>query len=41
VARDGDRILVQGSAGVDTMLEFSLDEWRAFLAGARAGEFDF
>jgi hypothetical protein len=41
VGRDGDRVLVQRSAEPERTLEFSLDEWRAFLTGARAGEFDF
>lgn len=41
VGRDGDRVLVQRSGEREPTLEFSLDEWRVFLAGARAGEFDF
>jgi hypothetical protein len=40
VARDGDRILVQGSTEGGPTLQFSLDEWKAFLAAAHDGEFD-
>lgn len=39
VADNGD-ILVRDSATNESPLWFSPEEWRAFIAGARDGEFD-
>lgn len=41
VAAAGDEILVRDSKDPDgTVLRFTLDEWTAFTAGVRAGQFD-
>jgi hypothetical protein len=41
VARAGDAVFVRDSKNLsDSVLKFSGTEWRAFLVGARAGEFD-
>ena len=41
VARTGDSVLVRSSLKPSgPLLSFSISEWDAFLAGARAGEFD-
>jgi hypothetical protein len=41
VAVVGDGVLVRDSKAPDAgILRFTYDEWRAFLVGAQAGEFD-
>lgn len=41
VARRGDRVLVAStSQPAGPVSEFTHDEWREFLAGAKLGEFD-
>jgi len=41
MATDGpDVIYLRNSREPDKMVAFSGDEWRDFIAGARAGEFD-
>jgi hypothetical protein len=41
VARDGDGVLVRDSKDpAAAPLRFTADEWAAFVAGVRAGEFD-
>jgi len=41
VARDGDHVLVRNTRDrAGGTLDFTGGEWRAFLAGARDGEFD-
>lgn len=41
VAHTGDSIQLRDSKDPDgPVLTFTADEWRAFTAGARAGEFD-
>jgi hypothetical protein len=39
VARDGDHIHIADHPGGPAM-RFSIDEWTAFVAGVKAGEFD-
>lgn len=42
VATDGEQYLIRDSKNPETApLRFTGAEWSAFLAGARAGEFDF
>jgi hypothetical protein len=42
VARDGNVVLLRDSKSPEVApLEFSPSEWKAFLDGARGGEFDF
>jgi hypothetical protein len=43
VAFVGDHVAVRDSKNrtTDAVLYFTHDEWRAFLAGAHAGDFDF
>lgn len=36
----GSRVWVRQSTDPEAKLEFTRDEWVAFLAGAKAGEFD-
>jgi hypothetical protein len=40
LARDGDRILLRSSRHTDRHISYSIEEIRAFLAGARDHEFD-
>ena len=42
VGRSGDTVVVRNSRGADlgAVLEFSRDEWRAFIAGVKEAEFD-
>jgi hypothetical protein len=41
VARHGDAVAVRDAGSGDgPLLEFTAGEWRAFLTGAKAGEFD-
>jgi hypothetical protein len=40
VARRGDFILVGNTNSPETVSEFTADEWKQFLAGAKLGEFD-
>lgn len=41
VAFDGDAVLVRDSKDPDGgVLRFTADEWAAFTAGVKAGEFD-
>jgi hypothetical protein len=41
VGRSGDEVLVRDSKDpAGPVLHFTADEWRAFLAGVRDGEFD-
>jgi hypothetical protein len=41
VASDGTKILIRDSKDPDGIpLTFTVEEWAAFLAGVRAGEFD-
>lgn len=40
VSRVGDRIAVRDVRDVDDPFLYTLEEWRAFCAGAKAGEFD-
>jgi hypothetical protein len=41
VGHDGDDVLVRDSKNPGAApLQFTAEEWRAFLAGARDGEFD-
>jgi hypothetical protein len=39
VASDGTDVLVRNSSGGEPV-RFTANEWRAFVAGAKAGEFD-
>ena len=41
VAKDGDEVLVRDSAKPHIVIRTSEDGWRAFVAGAKNGEFDF
>ncbi len=42
IAADGEAVLVRDSKNPESPpLRFTQQEWTAFLAGARAGEFDF
>jgi hypothetical protein len=34
------KVYVRNSRNPGTRMEFSVEEWRAFLAGARSNEFD-
>jgi hypothetical protein len=41
VANDGEKIRVRNSKDrAGAVVGFTADEWRAFVAGVRAGEFD-
>jgi len=41
VARRGDSILITNTSGPQSPVsEFSIDEWRQFVAGVRLGDFD-
>jgi hypothetical protein len=41
VARSGDLILIGNTNNPDDPVnEFTIDEWRQFLAGAKLGDFD-
>lgn len=40
VAPHPDGATIRNSTRPDVTLAFSVDEWAAFLAGVRAGEFD-
>jgi len=41
VAMHGERVWVRGSQDASgAVLSFSIDEWRAFLDGAKRGHFD-
>lgn len=41
VARSGDTIFIGNTNGADGVVnEFTVDEWRQFLAGAKLGDFD-
>ncbi|MDP3514517.1 MAG: DUF397 domain-containing protein [Sulfuritalea sp.] len=35
-----DRVLVTNSKCRDAVVSFTMEEWRVFLLGAKAGEFD-
>lgn len=35
-----EKVLVRHSGNPDVVLSFTPDEWRAFIAGVKAGEFD-
>jgi hypothetical protein len=42
VAQAGDHVLVRDSKNLHiSPIAFTRDEWRVFVAGARAGDFDF
>lgn len=41
VARLSDCVLVKDSRKETPVLSFSKEEWQAFVAGVKAGEFDF
>ena len=34
------KVIVRNSQAVGEQIEFSVEEWRAFLAGIKSGEFD-
>jgi hypothetical protein len=36
----GDRVLVRNSTAPGKVVAFTKEEWRAFLAGVRLGEFE-
>ena len=36
----GDVVLVRSSTAPETRVEFTREEWRAFVAGVRRGEFE-
>jgi hypothetical protein len=41
VARHGESVLIGGTIGPEgSICEFTADEWREFLAGAKLGDFD-
>lgn len=40
VAVDDDKVLVTNTQSGESIVEFSFDEWDAFLNGVKAGEFD-
>jgi hypothetical protein len=40
VSRQGELITVRNSGQPDRIVRYSADEWAAFTAGVRAGEFD-
>jgi Domain of unknown function (DUF397) len=41
VARHGEAVLIGSTTGSDdSICEFTADEWREFLAGAKLGDFD-
>jgi hypothetical protein len=40
VAASADGILMRDPNNPETVLEFTRDEWTAFLAGVKNGEFD-
>lgn len=41
VARNGDVVLLRNSAQPCRMVRYSAEEWKSFLLGAKAGEFDY
>lgn len=41
VARRGDYVLIGNSSNPDAAIsEFTIDEWRQFIAGVKLGDFD-
>lgn len=36
----GDTVLMRNNQNPDVVVEFDHDEWKAFVAGVKAGEFD-
>jgi len=37
---DGQPVLIRNSNGWSAVVAFTVDEWRTFIAGVRAGDFD-